>query len=473
MNTFWLSYASGAGGYAAILANALLMSIPVQLFHITKKHYGERIGYISFPVYWLAFEYLHLNWDLSWAWLNIGNAFSVQTDWIQWYEITGVLGGSFWVLLTNLFLYKIASSFIEKKSALLPIILSVLVFATPILVSYSWDVKAFKADKEVEVAIVQPNIDPYYDKFNGMDLRQQLAVLLRLSYQSITPETKFLLWPETALLAFNLNNPEKNQQMKGIRMLLDSFPQLNIISGASAHIIYDTIETATTRQNRAGTYYDEFNSSLHFAKDQEVGIYKKSKLVPLVENIPYPEFFNLLSQFMINLGGSVGSLGTQEEREVFFSKDSVGITPAVCYESVFGAYATDFTEKGGNIFAVLTNDAWWLYPENGTGPFIGSDKGYKQHFHYARLRAIENRRMIARSANTGISGIIDIDGTPLKQTKYWKEDSFNAKVKTYSDLTFYVQHGNYLGRTAVILSILILLLRFISIRTENFKYRRK
>lgn len=471
-STFWLYYASGAGGYAAILANALLMSIPFQLFHITKKHYGDRIAYLSLPFFWISFEYLHLNWDLSWAWLNIGNAFAVTPSIIQWYEYTGVLGGTLWVLLINIAIFQVIKSYFEGAFTPFKLIKPILFITLPLLVSYTLLGREIKVDKKVEVAMVQPNIDPYYDKFSGKTLQDQLNILLRLSKQVITPNTKFLLWPETALLNFNLNEPEKNFQVKGIQSLLDSFPNLNIISGASSYEVYDNIKTPTTRVNRAGTYYDEFNSSVHLTKDREIGVYQKSKLVPLVENIPYPEFFNLLSQFTIDLGGAVGSLGTQEEREVFFSRDSIGITPAICYESVFGAYATDFTEKGGQIFGILTNDAWWLYPEGGNGPFIGSDKGYRQHYHYAKLRAIENRRAIARSANTGISGTIDPFGNEMIKTEYWKEAAVIDELPVISELTFYTKHGNYLGRLALIVSILTLLIRFISRNTENFKYRK-
>ena len=77
---------------------------------------GEKHALISFPVLWLAFEYLHLNWDLTWSWMTLGNVFSDKTAWIQWYEYTGVLGGSLWVLTINTILYYALRKFLSNQS---------------------------------------------------------------------------------------------------------------------------------------------------------------------------------------------------------------------------------------------------------------------------------------------------------------------------------------------------------------------
>jgi apolipoprotein N-acyltransferase len=66
---------------------------------------GSRLGYLALPIYWIAFEYVHLNWDLSWPWLTLGNGFMYNPEWVQWYEYTGALGGSLWVWAANLLTY--------------------------------------------------------------------------------------------------------------------------------------------------------------------------------------------------------------------------------------------------------------------------------------------------------------------------------------------------------------------------------
>ena len=109
--TWWIWNASPAGSLGAFFANSLLMCVPWLLFHFTKKSLGRWIGYGSLIIYWLAFEYLHHNWDLTWPWLTLGNAFATQTNWVQWYEYTGTTGGSLWVLLSNVILYSVVTEY--------------------------------------------------------------------------------------------------------------------------------------------------------------------------------------------------------------------------------------------------------------------------------------------------------------------------------------------------------------------------
>ena len=94
--TWWIYNASAGGAVMAIVANALLMALVFTAFYKVKKRTNS--GYLSLICFWIAFEYLHLNWDLSWPWLTLGNVFSINYKWVQWYEYTGVLGGSLWVL---------------------------------------------------------------------------------------------------------------------------------------------------------------------------------------------------------------------------------------------------------------------------------------------------------------------------------------------------------------------------------------
>ena len=105
--TWWVWNASEPGAVGAILANSLLMCLPWLGFHFVKKSMGETIGYLSLVVFWLSFEYLHLqDWGLSWPWLTLGNVFATHPGWVQWYEYTGTSGGGCWVLAVNILLFQ-------------------------------------------------------------------------------------------------------------------------------------------------------------------------------------------------------------------------------------------------------------------------------------------------------------------------------------------------------------------------------
>ena len=112
--------------------------------------------------------------------------------------------------------------------------------------------------------------------------------------------------------------------------------------------------------------------------------------------------------------------------------------PIVCYESIYGAFVTAMYAMERNS-CIITNDAWW-----GT-------QGHQQLLSYARLRAIENRRAIARSANTGISAFINAKGEVEQTLAYEKEGSLTAKVQLHNQLTFYSIYGDYLARWSIFL----------------------
>ena len=169
ITTWWIYYASAWGAVAAIVFNSLFMAVVFWLFHITKQKVGRKEGYISLVIYWIAFEYLHLNWDLSWPWLTLGNVFSNSPESVQWYEYTGVLGGTLWILIANLIFFQLGAY--RKnwvKSAFMTLFMLAFVFV-PML----WSKSVYKnytqdSKGEMEVVIVQPNIDPYKDKFSSM-----------------------------------------------------------------------------------------------------------------------------------------------------------------------------------------------------------------------------------------------------------------------------------------------------------------
>ena len=124
----------------------------------------------------------------------------------------------------------------------------------------------------------------------------------------------------------------------------------------------------------------------------------------------------------------------------------IPIGSAVCYESVYGEYYTDYIRKGAKAMAIITNDAWW-----------GDTPGYRQHLSYASLRAIETRRAIARCANTGISAIISPSGEILQPTPWWEPAVIKSHIPLRDDITFFVSHGDITGRLCTFLFLLLLM----------------
>jgi apolipoprotein N-acyltransferase len=445
--TWWVSYSTLGGGIAAVVLNAALMCLPLMAFRRTKQRFGTKIGYLSLPVYWIAFEQLHLTWDLSWPWLTLGNGFASATSWVQWYEYTGFLGGSLWVLGVNVLVFWAWFGPRRWRWALalgaiwLPIIIS-------LTINRNWQEKGPSA----EVVVIQPNFDPYGEKFaenpNFIPFHEQLNRLLARTEAAVTPQTRLVLWPETALdeVYFESNFNQTPQAARIRQELLARHPGLSLMTGITTVGMYpDAAHASRTARHRDDMgYFDYFNAAAYFADaTAPVQFYHKSKLVPGTEIIP-PALSSVLNN--IDLGGIVGSYGSQDERTVFpapATAPGLRLAPLICYESIYGDFAAQYVHNGATLFGLITNDGWW-----------SDSPGYRQHLAYGALRCIETRRDLARAANTGISAFIDQRGTISHRTGWWVGASSRATVHLNTEETFYVRYGELIGRGAQALAVL-------------------
>ena len=461
LTTWWVCNASLAGGIFAIIGNSLLFTIPFILFHHTKKVIGERIGMFSLMAFWIGFEYLHLNWELTWPWLTLGNVFAKFPEVVQWYEYTGVLGGSLWILFVNSAIYTAIKSYSQIKFRVLMRPMFLIIF--PLAISYSLIPQTSlitNLPKGTEVVVVQPNIDTYTQKFTYnartgesnnetfMAYDEQLQILMDESSKLITPKTKYLFWPETSVPKGHWEESlESNTMIRKIQEFVKSYNGLTLVTGADTYIGYESKEVASVsaRYEPSVGYYDAFNTALEVNEKGNLAVYHKSKLVPGTVRMPYPGIFGFLDYFAIDLGGIVGSLGTQSERTVFYNENKMSVAPVVCYESIFGEFVGEFVENGAQFITIITNDNWW-----------DDTPGYKHHFEYARLRAVEHRKDIARAANTGISGFIYSDGTVGKTLGWDIRGGVRGNVHLNETKTYYTLHGDYIGRIASFIAIAFL-----------------
>lgn len=448
--SYWIWNASAFGMIIAVLLNSTLMSLVLLAYHFVSKRNSAFFSSIFFICGWMAMEFLHHHWDFSWPWMTIGNGFAEHPTWIQWYEYTGIFGGSFWVLSINVLLFQAylktknikEINWTKLKSFLIPILLII----APIGISFSIYNNYLEKINPTNIVVVQPNIDPYNEKFDGLSETEQLNKIIRLSDSVAHINTEFFIWPETAL-PNNIAEEtlESNPLIIEARNFLSKYKNGNIITGAATYKTYDKEETITSRKFSNGQCcYDAFNTGLLIENNPGIQIYHKSKLVAGVEQIPYPSLLKFLGPLTIKLGGTFGGLGTQKERTVLYTKSGIGIAPVICYESVFGEYVTEYVKNGAQMIAIITNDGWW-----------GNTSGYHQHAAYARLRAIETRRSIARSANTGTSCFINQRGDVSDNTNWWVADAKNGNLNLNDEITFYVQYGDWFAYFASLVAVLL------------------
>lgn len=433
---YWLCYASVAGGLGAILVNPLLQSLPIMLFLYVYRRVGLVKASIILILAWISFEFLHFRWDLSWSWITLGHALSTFTLGIQFYELTGVLGGSLWILSVNVI---VLFTIINKTWRLLKyaFFIFVFIFLTNIILWFNVP----KPDKKITVAIIQPNIDPYH-KFEEQTTTTQLNTFKELIRKAQMHKPDWIILPETAI-PYSIWEEQLYQDafIKSLQNELIDDRQAILLGITSIRRYPNGKGKSISAAKLEGTsdWYDMYNAATIITKANTLQYHRKSKLVPMVERMPFLSVLGFLEKYsMINLGGSSSSLGIVDKVQVL-EYNQIKVAPIICYESIYGDYVRDFSSEKADFFAIITNDGWWR-----------NTSGYIQHAYYAKMRAVENRKYIARCANTGRSMFIDAKGIISNPTKWWHKAVIVQSIYTMNYRTLYSKTGDILGWISII-----------------------
>ncbi len=436
--TWWIWHAAAIGAILSPLINIGLMGGAFMLYHYVSKRASKALAYTLLVSVWIAAEYLYTTGQVSFPWLTLGNGFAHDLKLVQWYDTTGVFGGSLWVLLCNVLFYETITAFSRRKlvalltAVLLPAVISLAKY-------YTWETPGATA----KVTVIQPNLDPYEAKFE-LSTDEQTALFLDMIRR--TPaDADYVITPETALQE-NLREGEFQfsstlAEFRGLAQY--EFPHTQFILGATTWRYYpDDMRTPTAR-HRNGMWYDVYNAVLAIDTTETVQVRHKSMLLVGVERIPYYNLFKHIEFLVIDMGGITGQLGCDPEPCVFLDGRERASGTGVCWEGVYGSYMGGFVRKGAQILFIISNDGWW-----------GDTEGYRQLFAFSRLRAVEMRRSIARSANTGISGFITPRGEVVEKLGWDVRGTLTADLPLSDKITFYARYGDYIGRIASYVFIL-------------------
>ncbi|AZI66664.1 apolipoprotein N-acyltransferase [Kaistella daneshvariae] len=455
VTTGWLYGARNPDGSHSLFAvvvpvvlNSLFYAFIFQCYHWYKNAQGTYFGLVFFVAIWMVFEKIHLSWELTWPWLNLGNAFADYPKIIQWYDTLGATGGSFWILLVNVYAFytlRIWEAGRKRKSLILNSAILAAGILLPMLISgVKYQNFDLKSTGSVNVLMLQPELNPYTEKYSK-DSLTILNDLLTLADENSTGKIDYYIGPETSLPGFGSISEtgfENSELLNTVKGFLSKHPRSVFATGISSHRFYPDAnqKSNTAYQTSQGIFVDSYNSAVQIIPNQKVEVYHKGKLVPGVEIFPYINVLKpLLGNAMLNLGGTTASLGVDEERKAFSNPFNAGqLAPIICYESIYGEFVTDYVKKGANFLAIMTNDSWW-----------GETQGHKQLMAYSRMRAIETRREIARAANSGISAHINAKGDVVADTFYGDKTTLFAKINLYEHQTFYTRAGDLLSRISI------------------------
>ncbi len=454
---WWVWNATPLGPIVAGIVGTFYNLCGIMAYHYTSKRAPRALAYTILVTVWIATEWAYNSADVAtFPWLLLGHGFSGDTWAVQWYEYTGIFGGSLWVLLSNISIFEILRTrTTTSKVRAAIIIIAPMLLSVALLMSYT------PSGRTAEISVIQPNVPCYEDERRASDKMQPTDDIMRLI--SEVPQTSaFMVMPESALTYIPGIGSLDESQMESIQPFLGAMigknhPTTKLITGASTTVRYgDSQATNTARYFEGYGWYDRYNSALLISNNGAVeSIYHKGKLVIGVEAVPMKGLFDFLE---IDLGGITGQLGWGREYTIF-ENEGIKIGPSICYEGLYGNYFAGFARHGAEVMSLVSNDGWW-----------GDTAGHKRLFDFCRLRAIETRRAIARSANTGISGFISPTGENIGERLEWNEEGIlTAEVELRSDITAYTIYGDWIARISTFIAVLALLY-YVAYRTKKRNY---
>ena len=439
--TYWIANAHPLGVIATVFINGALMAAAMWLgvsSSILWRKFPQiekfsLFAYLPVIASWIAFEKLHDHWGLAFPWLNLGNTFNGLPILVQWYKWMGATGGTLWVLLVAIATYEWLLGRCRKDRLLL-------LFLLPVMTSLTlWSLPhANQPLGWVSVAVVQPNINSYTEKWEMPEDKQIEKVRNLLQTHIGENRVDLIVLPETFLPKVRQESTYGYSPMdRKLHQVLDTYGDAAIF-GATTYDFQD----APNAYNRSmgNRYYTLYNTALFRTQGMpNASLYHKGKLVVGGETMPFVQLLKpWLGDWALELGGTSGTLGISSDRKVFENGTGMRLGPIICWENEFSDYTTGYIKQGANLLAVITNDGWW-----------GDTHGHVQHMRFSGLRAIENGKWIVRSANTGISCIIDQKGRVHEPLGWEEEGVIVMEVPLLEGQTLYSKTGDWIGQFMV------------------------
>lgn len=443
-----------AGG-VTMLVHPLFYCIPVSLYLFVTKRLGAMYGLAGFVLFWVVYEYSHTLSEWSFPWLTIGNSHTYDLARIQFISSTGVFGLSLMILLMNAVGYRLFLGIRQEHWAVFSgrsiaaVAVMLILYMAP---KFHGESVLSESDSSgtdsVRIGIVQPNLDPW-EKWRR-DVHATLGLYLSLTDSLIGVSGRvpdIVLWPETAIPARLLSTGsrlirDRIQEAVNVRgvSLVTGFPHMSVYPDSAS------APPSAKRISLTGERYDDFNAAAFFQPGlTTVPWYGKMKMVPLAERVPYADAFYVFD--FLRWGVGIGGWQIGPDSVIFRDqKSGTRFSSVICYESTYPAFVASFVGKGADLITILTIDSWW-----------GRMSGAFQHKQFSILRAVENRRWIARCALGGFSCFIDPYGRIYDETPLFERAVISRDVPRRSELTFYTRYGEWLPLLSLFLSALLLL----------------
>jgi apolipoprotein N-acyltransferase len=387
---------------------------------------------VAAPIVWVATELGRTYMPhIGFPWVLLGYSQVPVLPIAQWASVFGVYGVSMLVAAVNAAFAIIVVDSPERRryvplAAIVVVALGIAFWGRARLTRN----ELTQTGDPIRVGLVQGNVDQAI-KWDTAHASSIFDDHLRLTDQALAKGAEFVLWPESSMPFLFEEDPIDADRIRAIAR----DHQVTMLFG-SDQVIWRTAD------NRRRVIDKLYNAAFLVRPDgTTAAVYRKIHLVPFGEYVPFKQ----LLFFAAPLVEAVSDFSAGESLELL-PVGSHRVSTAICYEIIYSNLVRRFVSEGSELLTTITNDAWF---GNTSAPY--------QHFSQASMRAIENGRYLVRSANTGISGIVDPYGRVLAHTPVFEQAVVVGSVRFLNTSTFYTRHGDVLAYASVIISAALLL----------------
>ncbi len=388
---------------------------------------------------WLAVEWFRSEGEMGFPWFSLGYAWFRSPEMIQWASLGGVAAVSAWVAGANaLLLEGLLRRGVRSRAALI-------LAAVGLLALVAWTGiqmrRSIPGGESVRVALIQPNISGDR-KWNPIYLHENVLIHRAMTLALAARHPQLAIWPETAVPAYLRYDDTTLAMVEGC---VDSLGAPLLVGFADA------------RRAKPGARLESFNSAAVVNPGGSLGpVYDKMHLVPFGERLPFQSLFPFLGRIDF---GQAEWLPGSEARALEAGPTRVGVL--ICFESIFSEPSRTQVKNGARALVNITNDEWF-----------GAHDAPWQHAGMSVFRSVENRVGLARCANTGVSFLVDPDGTIAHSTGLFVPASRVESLRLGGEPTFFNRHGEWLARALGVLALFFSVLGILRGRVSRRAARR-
>jgi apolipoprotein N-acyltransferase len=460
--TLWVVNASIIGFFASTAMGVFVWTIPLVWFYFVRKFWNWYVALVSLPFFWTAWEWLYHSTEFSFGAVRIGYTQAEMLWLIQFADITGVEGLTYWLILVNvaLFVFIERQFACENKEINLRSVFNrsaaplIVLFVLPLAYTAFVFLKPQPDAREISVLAVQPNVSPFVE-YTPRQMTEIFGKQLALTDRALkTDAPDLILWHEVAV-PYQLSENAAANNYLAKQIVRWNAPVLTGLVEVKDYAEDEQRPPLLAALNRSREF---FNAAALFEpgkiKDNRLPVdlsqmYIKRRLMPFLERAPMVDTFPVVADLIIPIGVRPRlSPGAAAKTLSFQTKDGeqarVGVT--ICYENLYPEMSADAVREGGaQLLTAITNE----------GFFAGS-QGQYQLAAFSRFRSIETRRALVRAAATGETWTTDRFGRTTAEAPMWSEQVLRARVALSDERTIYVRWGNFFPKTCAVLVLLLL-----------------